>query len=75
MEKHNNPLKPTVYACHALCRIAKLVPCYGGLIPPLRRQIDGRIEPYPFREKDFNISNPIVNNVVKYGQDININVA
>lgn len=36
----------------------------------LRRKIDSRIEPHPFREKDFNISNPLVDEIVKYGQDI-----
>jgi len=36
----------------------------------LRRKIDSRIEPHPFREKDFEISNPIVYEIVKYGQDI-----
>ena len=41
----------------------------------LRRKIDSRIEPHPFREKDFNITNPIVNEILKYGQTININVA
>jgi len=41
----------------------------------LRRKIDSRIEPHPFREKDFDITNPIVNEIVKYGQDIKINVA
>lgn len=41
----------------------------------LRRKIDSRIEPHPFREKDFDISNPIVNEIVKYGQDITLNVA
>ena len=41
----------------------------------LRRKIDSRIEPHPFREKDFNTSNPIVNEILKYGQTININVA
>ena len=41
----------------------------------LRRKIDSRIEPHPFREKDFNITNPIVNEIIKYGQDIKINVA
>jgi len=29
------------------------------LMRSLRRKIDSRIEPYPFREKDFDISNPI----------------
>ena len=41
----------------------------------LRRKIDSRIEPHPFREKDFNITNPVVNEIVKHGQDIKINVA
>lgn len=40
----------------------------------LRRKIDSRIEPHPFREKDFNITNPIVNEIIKYGQDIKSNV-
>jgi predicted nucleotidyltransferase len=39
----------------------------------LRRNIDSRIEPHPFREKDFEISNPIVHEIVKYGQDIKDN--
>jgi predicted nucleotidyltransferase len=41
----------------------------------LRRKIDSRIEPHPFREADFNITNPIVNEIIKYGQEIGINVA
>ncbi len=41
----------------------------------LRRKIDSRIEPHPFREKDFDLSNPLVNEIVKYGQEIKINVA
>jgi len=41
----------------------------------LRRKIDSRIEPHPFRERDFNVSNPLVNEIIKYGQEININVA
>ena len=36
----------------------------------IRRKIDSRIEPHPFREKDFDITNPIVNEIVRYGQDI-----
>ncbi|NOU46076.1 MAG: nucleotidyltransferase domain-containing protein [Bacteroidales bacterium] len=39
----------------------------------LRRKIDSRIEPHPFRESEFELSNPIVNEIVKYGQEININ--
>ena len=41
----------------------------------LRRNIDSRIEPHPFREKDFVATNPIVNEILKFGQDIQINVA
>lgn len=36
----------------------------------LRRKIDSRIEPHPFREKDFTIANPIVYEILKYGHDI-----
>lgn len=39
----------------------------------LRRKIDSRIEPHPFRESEFELSNPIVNEIVKYGQEIKIN--
>ena len=38
----------------------------------LRRKIDSRIEPHPFREKDFDISNPLVHEILKYGQEIEI---
>ncbi len=41
----------------------------------LRRKIDSRIEPHPFRESEFELSNPIVNEIIKYGQEIKINVA
>ena len=41
----------------------------------LRRKIDSRIEPHPFREKEFEMSNPIVNEIVKFGQEIAINLA
>ena len=41
----------------------------------LRRKIDSRIEPHPFREKDFNLSNPIVDEIIKYGQEIKTNAA
>ena len=33
----------------------------------LRRKIDSRIEPHPFKKIDFNISNPIANEIIKYG--------
>lgn len=38
----------------------------------LRRKIDSRIEPHPFRENDFEINNPLVNEIMKYGQEIHI---
>lgn len=61
--------------------IAVILKDYNNLIDiqvdlmRLRRKIDSRIEPHPFREKDFDITNPIVNEILKYGQDIKINVA
>ena len=36
----------------------------------LRWKIDSRIEPHPFREKDFNMTNPVVNEILKHGQRI-----
>jgi predicted nucleotidyltransferase len=41
----------------------------------LRRKIDSRIEPHPFRESEFELSNPMVNEIIKYGQEIKINAA
>jgi len=61
--------------------IAVILKDYNNLIDiqldlmRLRRKIDSRIEPHPFREKDFDITNPVVNEIVKYGQDIHISVA
>ena len=40
----------------------------------LRRKIDSRIEPHPFRENEFELSNPIVSEILKYGQEIDIKV-
>lgn len=40
----------------------------------LRRKIDSRIEPHPFREKDFNMTNPVANEILKYGQRIDTSV-
>lgn len=60
--------------------IAVILKDYNNLIDiqvdlmRLRRKIDSRIEPHPFREKDFNITNPLVSEIIKYGQDININM-
>jgi uncharacterized protein len=41
----------------------------------LRRKIDLRIEPHPFTTDDFNKSNPVVNEILKYGIVIKSNVA
>ena len=38
----------------------------------LRRKIDSRIEPLPIREKDFNLENPLANEILKFGQRIDI---
>ncbi|SLM27848.1 DNA polymerase beta domain protein region [Desulfamplus magnetovallimortis] len=38
----------------------------------LRRKIDSRIEPHPFREKDFNINNPVAYEILQHGQRIDI---
>jgi len=38
----------------------------------LRRSIDSRIEPHPFRAKDFDITNPVVYEILKYGQEIKV---
>ena len=59
--------------------IAVVLKDYNNLIDTqldlmrLRRKIDSRIEPHPFREKDFTITNPIVNEIVKFGQDLHTN--
>ena len=61
--------------------IAVILKDYSNLIDiqvdlmRLRRKIDSRIEPHPFREKDFDITNPLVNEIVKYGKDIKIKAA
>lgn len=39
----------------------------------LRRDIDSRIEPHPFRESEFNIFNPVANEIIKYGKEICVN--
>jgi uncharacterized protein len=37
------------------------------LLMQLRRKIDSRIEPHPFKTEDFKNSNPLVNEILKYG--------
>ena len=36
----------------------------------LTRQIDTRIEPHPFREKDFDYTNPLVNEILSHGMEV-----
>ncbi len=36
----------------------------------LRRQFDTRIEPHPFSESDFQISNPLADEIMKTGVEI-----
>lgn len=36
----------------------------------LRRTIDSRIEPHPFRLSDFNSNNALASEVLKYGMEI-----
>jgi len=36
----------------------------------LTRKIDTRIEPHPFREEEFKMSNPFVNEIMTYGTEI-----
>ena len=38
----------------------------------LRRKIDTRIEPHPIREKDFVEDNPLVSEIIKFGEIINV---
>lgn len=38
----------------------------------LRRKIDSRIEPHPFRENEFQLSNPIVSEILKYGHELKV---
>lgn len=36
----------------------------------IRRTIDSRIEPHPFREREFNTTNPVVTEIMHYGREI-----
>lgn len=38
----------------------------------LRRNIDLRIEPHPFKSEDFSASNPVVNEIIKHGVALNV---
>ena len=40
----------------------------------LRRKIDLRIEPHPFKEVDFNRSNPVANEILNYGISIKAHI-
>ena len=58
--------------------IAVILKDYNDLIDTqlelmrLRRKVDSRIEPHPFRESEFKQTNPIVSEIIKYGQEITI---
>jgi predicted nucleotidyltransferase len=41
----------------------------------LRRSIDSRIEPHPFREADFKPSNPLVFEILNHGKTLQIGSA
>jgi len=36
----------------------------------IRRTIDSRIEPHPFKENDFVLSNSLANEILSYGKEI-----
>ncbi len=36
----------------------------------LRRKFDTRIEPHPFRDSDFNQSNPLANEILNTGVQV-----
>lgn len=36
----------------------------------LRRSIDTRIEPHPIDENDFNVSNPLAAEIIRYGIEL-----
>jgi len=36
----------------------------------LTRKVDSRIEPHPFREREFEVNNPLAHEIMKYGQEI-----
>ncbi|MFH2044617.1 MAG: nucleotidyltransferase domain-containing protein [Pseudomonadota bacterium] len=40
------------------------------LLMKLRRKFDNKIEPHAFRDSDFNTSNPVANEIFKYGIEI-----
>jgi predicted nucleotidyltransferase len=38
----------------------------------LTRYVDSRIEPHPFRERDFNINNPLAYEVLLFGEELHV---
>ncbi|MDR1406126.1 MAG: nucleotidyltransferase domain-containing protein [Prevotellaceae bacterium] len=38
----------------------------------LTRHVDSRIEPHPFREKDFNINNPLAYEILLSGEELHV---
>ncbi len=41
----------------------------------IRRKIDSRIELHPFGVREFDLANPLVFEILKYGKEIKINAA
>ena len=58
--------------------IAVVVKDYSNLLDiqlelmRLRRKIDSRIEPHPFRESEFELSHPMANEIIEYGQEVKL---
>jgi len=56
--------------------IAVVLPDYDNFLEmqlalmKIRRKIDSRIEPHPFKEIDFVLSNALVNEIISYGKEI-----
>lgn len=40
------------------------------LLMKIRRTIDSRIEPHPFKENDFVLSNSLANEILRYCKEI-----
>lgn len=38
----------------------------------LTRQVDSRIEPHPFREKDFTVNNPLAYEILVSGEELHL---
>ena len=60
--------------------VAVVLKDYGSVIDmqlelmKLRRKIDSRIEPHPFRKCDFEQSNPLASEILKHGLEFPITI-